>query len=496
LQVADTLVIRNYKDITSTNLMLNSKKAGIISLWDESSRVLAADGANYATLWNELKAKTKRFVVFRRSATNPKQIEVKIGAWDSLVSQFQAQFPADQEAVGFMILGSDTSAQLYEVVYVPSTKSISPAQVLANFGLPANPALLNSNGLQVANTIVVRNYNDINTMNMVLNSKQSGVISLWDRVLAADGSNYAPVWNTIKSKTSRFVVFRKNPTNPKQIEAKIGSWNAIVSDFQAQFIAGQEAVGFIILGGGAYEQLFEVVYVPSDKLTASQVLASFNLPNNPALLKSGLPQTADTIVIKNYNEITSTNIMLNSKKAGIVSAWEKEQEEEENDSDSTDDGESETEGGIEIQQLWWSSSTDSNDGSTYSEVWNTLKQKTKKFVVFRKNAENPQLVDVTYGDWNTTSADFASTFKVNKAQVGYAYLGTKNHEKLYEVVYAPVALRTNPATILVSFGLPPNPSNLAQFGIEVPATFVTTDKKQIDTGNIIQKATPAGIVSL
>jgi len=457
------------------------------------TRKLEVNGSLFKEAWRAMRTKTSKFVVLRQNIWNPRLVDAKLGQWSRTFIDFKTEIPAAEPAIGFIYLGNTGQERYYEVVYIPSDMDVKPADIVAKYGLPSDPnELAKVSGCPVANTIVIRNFRELNALNIMKNAKAGAVVSLWSNedetestddeeeadelvassaVLAADGANYASVWSAMKSKLNRFVVFRKNAN---KVEAKLGGWNALVSEFQAQFPANDEAVGFMILGNGDAEQLYEVVYVPASKTTKpSQVLANFGLPSNPALLRSNGLKVANTLVVRNYRDINTNNMILNAKNAGIVSAWEEEG----------------------LASLWWSSSEDSNDGSTYSEVWNTLKERTKKFVIFRKNAENSGLVDVTYGDWNTTSADFASSFKLNKAQVGYVYLGTPNHEKLYEVVYAPVSLRTNPASILVSFGLPPNPSNLAQFGLEVPSTFVTTDKKQIDTGNIIMKAVNSGIIS-
>jgi len=569
LPIANTLVVRNVKDITTTNLVMNAKAAGTVSLWwgdeeeSESSdddveaaevetvetgeeagnEVVAGsaalltvvDGSNYAPVWKTLVGRTNRFAVFRRNAANAQKVDVRLGSWSSLISNFQAQFPTNEEAVGFFILGDKSITALYEVVYLPSTSKLTAAQVLANFGLPTNPKVLNAPGLPIANTLVVRNLKDITTTNFILNAKAAGTVNLLDwgwgdneetessdddvetaategnevadssaaLLAVVDGSAYAPVWKSLVNKSNRFAVFRKNAANPQKVDVRLGSWNSLISDFQAQFPALEGAVGFFILGDGNNIGVYEVVFVPpNNSTTATKTLAAFGLPANPKLLNApGLP-VANTLVVRSLKDISTSNFILNAKTAGTVSLWWGDEEESESSDDDVEAAEVETVETVEeagVQSLWgWSSSSSSSsiasDGSAYTDVWAALKAKTNRFVVFRQNANNSKLIDVDSGNWNTTFPQFASLFQVNKPQVGYIYLGTRNHEQLYEVVYCPTALRTNPATVMVNFGLPPNPSKLTSFDLPVPYTFVATDKKQIDTGNVIMKAVAGGII--
>jgi len=145
----------------------------------DSMSVFATDGSTYPQVWLALKNKVSQFIIFIRSENDVNnKVEAQFGPWGADFSNFTSLIHEGQQQVGFVYLGNSSGMQLYLVVYAPSQTSLTPAQVLINFGLPTDAASLTSFGIQAPLIFVMTDLSQLTSSNIISQATSSVVSSL------------------------------------------------------------------------------------------------------------------------------------------------------------------------------------------------------------------------------------------------------------------------------------------------------------------------------
>ena len=135
-----TLVVRDIKEITLENLLSKSTPDEIMMLYTEQQLPIGKD------LVDALNNKKYKYIILERDEKKNVTSVAKEGAWGSTYEDFKGDLAKKKGQLGFVYLDVEAKDVLVLVVYSPD---VPGTQLLKNYGIIGNGAILKSLGIKI-----------------------------------------------------------------------------------------------------------------------------------------------------------------------------------------------------------------------------------------------------------------------------------------------------------------------------------------------------------